>query len=74
MTAERSRELESFGFEGTNVSRDALLEQLTEYKVKFGHCPVRPSDCGQSSMIFQPKSILLALPVSPSLNLSFIGV
>ena len=43
MTEERSRELESIGFdwEGTNDPVwNALLEQLTEYKAQFGNCRV----------------------------------
>jgi hypothetical protein len=40
MTAQRSRALQSIGFdwEGTNTSWNALLEKLIEYKVQFGHC------------------------------------
>ena len=42
MPAERIRALNGIGFnwEGTNASWDARLEQLTEFKVQFGHCRV----------------------------------
>ena len=42
MTEERIRALNGVGFdwEATNASWNALLEQLTDYKVQFGHCLV----------------------------------